>query len=774
MAPPIVRRASKTPLRSTRTKPVSYAESSSDSNSESSVETEGSAAPVPRERRRPRHTSTTQVVINHTPRKQPRVRARARTSPHRTYESDDSDHQPSKKIKRSRPHTIKSGATRSFTELQASEVIPSWHTLPYHILVQIFEYATFPLYDERNFQSLPSGRWLLDVAYLCRAFAEPALTVLYKSPPLVPMVQAHRLVDLLEQDPTKLAYRYRQKVKSLRIDVGQVAAYSLPGRGLLDLHNLIKDLPQLDDLEFYHQNDMSPYRNLDNSIKWTYPDSLFAALEYVDPQGDVNRGDKTQIRPLQSWRWSSRLAGKKWPLEKIPEMHAKPFFASLKKIAFVNYQTPPPPKNDDEEEPRHEQILAKALGMLPNLKHLIFESSTLMNSELLPLLPKNLRNLELINCWDVSPDDFAAFLLTHGHHLRVLTLNHNQSLSLAFLPVLGLGCPNLQVFRMNLTFYNLHATYHDSKPIYEQLLTIDQIPVWPSKLQIIELTQLRKWETDAAEMFFQSLLDSAGDLRDLRRLSIQAILNIGWRDRATFRDKWVGSLTRVFKREIQPPQSISSLPKLSRPVQDFPLPSHDVEEVATISKDAVVSEKHSALRSRDFNVVLNRNITAPAQQSIPLHKEGPSPPRRSARSTKSLPTGGYAESSDSSGPEDVEYTEAEPENQAHSDKPTRRGALQRELSILKETAGADSPDNRSSPKLRPADSSGDDQAIGPKASRMGKQHEIIQGMCNVVEVRIDNLRPMENQFTADDFLGPPESDDEEWNGDNDDKVSYAW
>lgn len=585
------------------------------------------------------------------------------------------------------------------------------------------------------------------------------------------MVQAHRLVDLLEEDPKSLAYSYRQKVKSLRIDVGQVAAYSLPGRGHLDLYGLIRDLPQLDDLEFYHQYDMAPYRSLDDSIKWTYPESLFEALEYVDPQADGARGDKTRPRTLQSWRWSSRLAGKKWPVEKIPEMHAKPFFASLKKIAFVNYQIATP--KGDEDDPKHEKVIASALAALPQLGHLIFESSTLMNSELLPLLPKTLRNLELINCWEVVADDFAAFLLSHGHHLRVLTLNHNQSLSLGFLPILGPACPELQVFRMNLTYFNLHATYRDSNPQYKQLLTADQIPVWPSKLQIIELTQLRQWETDAAEMFFQSLLDSACDLVDLRRLSIQAILNIGWRDRASFRDKWIGSLERVFKRVCAPPQVLSSLPKLPESTEDFALPHHSRKDTKAYEKTAV-AVKHSSLRSSKGQNNQEQVITiSPGSQHL-SRSHGKSPPRRSTRASTRKPAGGYAESSDDSDAGDGAYAGAVPEEPTRVRKAARLVGLQRELSILKSTAGHDSPDNPSSPKKLAADLSSDDISQASNLYSKGKGKEVIQGMCDVVEVRIDNLRPMENQFTADDFLGPPESDDEEWNGDNDAETSYAW
>jgi hypothetical protein len=110
------------------------------------------------------------------------------------------------------------------------------------------------------------------------------------------MIQAHMLVDLLTTDPVSMAFKYRPKVESLQIEVDQVAAYSLgAGRGHLDLHGLIKDLPRLAALEFYHQKDMSPYRNLDDTIKWTYPESIFEALEYVDPNADAQRGDKTSV-----------------------------------------------------------------------------------------------------------------------------------------------------------------------------------------------------------------------------------------------------------------------------------------------------------------------------------------------------------------------------------------------------------------------------------------------------------------------------------------------
>lgn len=73
-------------------------------------------------------------------------------------------------------------------------IIPAWQTLPYHVLLQIFEYASYPLVDERTFQQTASWSWLLKASKLCRAFSEPALTVLYRSPCLTPMERAHTYV----------------------------------------------------------------------------------------------------------------------------------------------------------------------------------------------------------------------------------------------------------------------------------------------------------------------------------------------------------------------------------------------------------------------------------------------------------------------------------------------------------------------------------------------------------------------------------------------------
>lgn len=747
MAPTVSRRALRTQPRTTRGKPAfSYAESS---DSEGALEEDELDVETPAE----------PSVYTGRPRRN--IDAKTRTPPKRRHlrssSFDSNQHDPSpKRPKNSKPDQAELVTIQSEHIPRSRGVIPPWQTLPYDILLQIFRYASYPLYDAHYFSPLPSGSWLLRIARLCSAFAEPAFTVLYTSPPLVPMDKAHMLVGLLKADPARLKFKYRQKVESLRIDVGQVAAYSFAGSGHLDIFSFVKDLPRLKALEFYHQKDMSPYRNLEESIKWTYPESLFEALEYVDPEADPAQGDKTSVCRLESWRWSSRLAGKKYLLESLRQIHLKPSFIFLEAIAFVNYQIPPI-KKGEEEPPKHEEILADALSVLRNLKHLTFESSTLFNAKLLRLLPKGLEKLEIINCWDFHAEEFAEFLLTHGSQLRSLVLNHNLSLNLSFFETLGTACPKLEILQMNLAYFNMHSFYHDSEPNYEFLIQPNEVPVWPATLQVLELTQLRKWDTEACEMFFQSLLDSAASLKDLRRLTVQAIINVAWRERATFRDRWIGSLDRVFKREATPPKS-DVLSRAYCPLAPEPIAPEvekpEEEEAATKKQESIPSAPR---RSSSVSVVI---FTGQKD------KEAISTRRSTRTSTRKLQSGTYAESSDE------EEEASAPESKGTARQVSRRNGTTREIDILKQTAGNDGHALPSSPPE--TDSDADDDAPLTRRSHKKKANEVVQGMCEVVDIRIDNLRPRETMFTEANFLDEEAPGDGDWNGDDDGEEAYAW
>lgn len=90
--------------------------------------------------------------------------------------------------------------------------------------------------------------------------------------------------------------------------------------------------------------------------------------------------------------------------------------------------------------------------------------------------------------------------------------------------------------------------------MYDTLLRPgDTPPTWPRTLQQIELLNLRNWGLEPATTFFQSLQDVAGDLPDLRFLTIKAMLNTSWKERACFRDKWISKLERSFLRRSEPP-----------------------------------------------------------------------------------------------------------------------------------------------------------------------------------------------------------------------------
>jgi hypothetical protein len=574
-----------------------------------------------------------------------------------------------------------------------------------------------------------------------------------------------------------MSYSYRAKVEQIQMEVVQTAAYTFAGSGLLDLYGLIYHCPRLLDLELYHQKDFSPYRKLDDSIKWTYPDSLFIALN-----SNVS-GSPTHLR---SWRWSSRLAGKKRPIESLLNIHQSSSFRSLRKIAFVNYQKVWVRKNT--EDPLHEKMLADSLNVLPGLEHLIFESSTLLNSILLPLLPENLKHLEIINCSEVDSDELATFLISHGSQLRTLTLNHNISLNLSFLKVLGSSCQRLESLRMNLTYYNAHSAYRDSDPGYKVLLGIDEKPHWPATLRAIEFTQLRRWDIDTAKMFFQSLLENADTLVNLRRLVIKAILNTSWRDRSSFRDEWVGAFERVFKRPFHPPSP------------HF----RSVGAYAAYKKQFEAS--HTKLNNGNDDIILqsfkNRRLTARGEGS--RNQMRSERVLRSANEDNSAPTEDRESDSSDDQPllmrRNTRHSAAKLQNKARlngvqdtqsslsdsaEQRPLgiremkRKQTISRELDILRKTAGADGPSQSVYNDARSDYNSDSDDA--PLANQRhnilnGRKVEHIQGMCDVVSITIDNLRPTETQFVEADFLDSEPEGDEDWDGSEDliGDGHYAW
>lgn len=222
------------------------------------------------------------------------------------------------------------------------------------------------------------------------------------------------------------------------------------------------------------------------------------------------------------------------------------------------------------------------------------------------------------------------------------------------------------------------SSYHDTEPHFQGLIEESETPTWPETLEEIELIQLRRLNSITAEAFFMSLIDAAPSLTNLRRLVVIAMLQINWRDRANFRERWAKRLERTFLRRSPPPD-----PNLR------------------------------SLRKRK----LTSCLTAVAGASAAESREQPSPA--------------------GSGPP----------------TPSKRHSSRLAQQKIPESTEAD-------PCL--ADSSQLDD-------------EQIQGMCDVVEIRIDNQRPAEMQYHENDFLDAEPSDDSDWDGDDFEPLGgHAW
>ncbi|KAF2128944.1 hypothetical protein P153DRAFT_367248 [Dothidotthia symphoricarpi CBS 119687] len=423
---------------------------------------------------------------------------------------------------------------------------PDWASLPYHVLLQVFVYASYPLHDE-NLKPAPSISWLVQMARMCSAFTKPALTALYRNPPIFAIKQTRKgLVHHLITTPSEAHENYQVMVKRLDLDVTQMTALTDATHSVADLAALIKSLTTLREIDIFDPIDRPPFRErLRRMRRWFYPDELFAALR----QSDLR---------LRSWRWNSTLCQQTQDSLWMKTVHGDRAFTNLRELTLTKFHPSPSrddgdDENSDDGQPTAEELLASALAVLPDLKSLSFETCGVVSGRLLPLLPQSLVCLNITNCGELLSDALQSFLTTHGAQLEELVLNHNQSLDLSFLVDLKRSCPKLEVLQMDTTYYSSLEMSSDNEPLYDQLLGEDEIPTWPSTLRIIDLEYLRNWNSIAANNFFQSLIDSAEDLPWLREITILAMVDTDWRQRAEFRRKWSATFKRVFARNWVPP-----------------------------------------------------------------------------------------------------------------------------------------------------------------------------------------------------------------------------
>ncbi|KAH7073697.1 hypothetical protein BKA63DRAFT_39096 [Paraphoma chrysanthemicola] len=454
---------------------------------------------------------------------------------------------------------------------------PAWASLPYHVLLQIFVYASHPLRDE-NMKPTAEISWLVRMARTCSAFTKPALTALYRNPPIFAMRQSRKdLVHQLITPPSDIRDDHRVMVKRLELDATQMTALTDHANSVTDLASLIRSLTTLREIDIFDPVDRPPFRErLRRLRRWVYPAELFEALRTSDLR-------------LQSWRWNSRFCqhGPLW----MKSIHGDSAFQSLRELTLTKFHPAEVPDNRGEEEdtqgqPTMEELVASAVVALPNLNALSFETCGIVSGRLLPLLPANLVSLNITNCGELLSDALQAFLATNGALLEDLTLNHNQSLDLSFLVELKQSCPRLEVLRMDMTYYSSLSMSSDNEPLYETLLGESERPTWPTTLRVLDMEYLRNWNSTAATNFFSSLIDAAEELPFLREIVIIAMVNTDWRERAKFRMRWTEQFRKVFARKWQPPNPhLVSL----KAFRDWKIQGHNAKS-ETEKNDSLIEE----------------------------------------------------------------------------------------------------------------------------------------------------------------------------------------
>lgn len=461
--------------------------------------------------------------------------------------------------------------------------------------------------------------------------------------------------------------------------------------GIVSLADLAGACPQLEAMHVTSTADQPPFRAHPSTLKLLHPNNFLPGFE----QHGVR---------LKSWRWNVDLmiSGDHTSANQIIKTaHESRVFQDLTHLEISRASVEPKHISPKKNKAVGDFItLPQSLAPLTRLSSLSLESCEGEDWGFLSELPTSLQHVRITNNGFLSSGDVEAFLESHGSGLLTLDLSHNQYLDLAFVARLRTLCPKLQELRLDATYYSAVALDRDLSPLYDDLLPGGLTPTWPKSLRSLELLNLRKWQQAAAEAFFQSLQHSALELNDLRYIVVRAMLSIGWRDRAAFREKYIHSMQRVFKRRSHPPS-----PELA---------SH---RCARLYKAKLQTKNDSASKGQAMK--------STAAVAIGPTVKGQAPDVINTRSGRITQQAQYEELSSSE--QDVEEVE-ESEESARSDKG-------------------------------------------------GPEDGLVQGMCEVVEISVDNLRPAEFQFNERDFMDSEESGDEDWHEGAEERLptpTYAW
>jgi hypothetical protein len=467
--------------------------------------------------------------------------------------------------KRAKP-TKKERPAKKREFIETDGVSPPWSTLPYHVLLSVFDFAWAQRLHEypRNHSSNTS--WLMNASLTCKAFAEPALAALYRSPILKTSWQLTRFNILVTSPSPNHFINYNAKVKRLDLDERMFG-------NNFDVMDLFNSFPTLAHINLDSDKDraLRGHANVIGEKYWKYPPNLYDTLSNFN---------------LKSWQWNTAMfpssdSNRSSILILAHDLHLP--FSKIENLHFVNLFTinslwsPVLPVFNESERalippewllPREannsmnsifweqtSRYLAESLKSSTNLKSLRLDFAGFPLFSWMESMPSTLTTLHFHNCDGLESNKLSDYLLAScSGSLEVLVFDHNQNLNLDFLVHLKSACPKLKELSMNLILFSQHRFAQSVKPGYETLLHRDFTPTWPTSLIRLELNHLQKLEKENAEVLFNSLICSATDLPQLRYLHLAASVDIDFRNRASFRDVWTELFARIFKRQSPPPR----------------------------------------------------------------------------------------------------------------------------------------------------------------------------------------------------------------------------
>ncbi|QDS76926.1 hypothetical protein FKW77_004499 [Venturia effusa] len=580
--------------------------------------------------------------------------------------------------------------------------IPPWTTLPYEILQTIFLYASLPLFDDKN-SPTPAIPWLLKAAQTHKAFFEPAMAALYKCPPLLVQTKPHDIQAFLSQDPTKHTINYNVKVKRLELE-HRILAYSAgKDYGAFDLGTLIKHLPQLTEIDIWNIYDTPSVRRVGYTKKpWAYPESMFDAL--------IEGGQK-----LKGFHWNAtflpRIGDDATSLfQWMHEKHLLLPFQSLKGLALTNFFGDIGDRLDLEDRITQSKPLTTTQvdkEALREEKRQTVKKQDEALAKAICALPE-LRTLDLHMCSIVDSEWLQLLPMT-------LT-------SLGFTSCDRLTSDGLQGFLSshgsNLTELVLN---HNSALSMSFLTTLkDNCP--RLRTFAMDLTYHSKFaSTNSAEPEYENLL--LPDEVPTWPRTLQSI------DMHHLR-QWTSSSAETFLNSLI--TSAEALPDL---------------RYLGLSISLSISWRERA-RIRDLwedklKRVFLRKSPPPNGHWMSLRGFREWKKRQGAKVMACVEIPSASTPSSTESKEDQKTEPVEPE------APNKTAVSKRKLRPRKSTSDEDSS---AQPEMN----------TSLRDLMMEALETHVQGMCDVVDIRIDNLRPTENQMHESDFLDSEPSGDEDW------------